>query len=101
MKNKNLKLKIVLTNIKRIITSILFINVMPFYNKVVLATTNKIFEQATCYFTGPQMEIETQAQEKNYFIILVPIAIVIILIIGLIVGIKRHKNKKMENKDDK
>ena len=99
MQNKKLKLKIALTNIRRIITSILFINIMPIYNKFVLWTSSGGVTHvvATCYDTGPQVEI----QEKNYFIIVVPIVIVVILIIGLVIGIKKHKKKKMEKENDK
>jgi len=108
MKNKKLKFKIALTNIRRIITSILFINIMPIFNKVVLAaeypsnlkTTGM---EVTCYAAGPQLKVApAPTEDMNLFVILVPVAVVVILVIGLIVGIKKHRKKNMENrKNDK
>lgn len=101
--NKKLKLKIILTNIRRVIMSVLFVN-LAFMNKVFAESTfaEVLRKQGpTCYATGPQ--IEPAYTIRHVFIGLVPIVLVIGLVMwGIIYIVKKHKNKsKKEENNDK
>ena len=97
--NKKLKLKIILTNIRRVIMSVLFVN-LAFMNKVFAGRFAKEFmEQGpTCYALGPE-PVEPVFTIKHVFIGLVPV----VLVLGIVICIvKKHKNKsKKEENNDK
>ena len=100
MKKLILKLKIIMTNISRIIMSFLFINLnFSLANKVLGATIGDVTQlQITCYGTGPRETLSTNTFTlKNVLIILVPVAIIIGAIILIV---KRRKNKSKEEKKD-
>ncbi len=99
---KNVKLKVVLTNISRIITSFLFINLGSLiHSKYVNAASARM--EPSCYLVGPtDSHYNNSVSEAgkqiigtdNVFIILVPIAIIVI-IVGIVIY-KCKKNKKKE-----
>lgn len=97
--NKKLKLKIILTNIRRVIMSVLFVN-LAFMNKVFAGRQFVEFvEQGpTCYDRGPE-PVEPVFTIKHVFIGLVPV----VLVLGIVICIvKKHKNKsKKEENNDK
>lgn len=100
MKKLILKLKIIMTNISRIIMSFLFINLnFSLANKVLGATIGDVTQlQITCYDTGPRETLSTNTFTlKNVLIILVPAAIIIGVIISIV---KRRKNKSKKEKKD-
>ena len=100
MKKLILKLKIIMTNISRIIMSFLFINLnFSLANKVLGTTIGEVIEpQITCYGAGPRETLSTNTFTlKNVLIILVPVAIIIGAIILIV---KRRKNKSKEEKKD-
>lgn len=100
MKKLILKLKIIMTNISRIIMSFLFINLnFSLANKVLGATIGDVTQlQITCYDTGPRETLSTNTFTlKNVLIILVPAAIIIGVIILIV---KRRKNKSKKEKKD-
>ncbi len=100
MKKLILKLKIIMTNISRIIMSFLFINLnFSLSNKVLGATIGDVTQlQITCYDTGPRETLSTNTFTlKNVLIILVPAAIIIGVIISIV---KRRKNKSKKEKKD-
>lgn len=94
--NKKLKLKIILTNIRRVIMSVLFVN-LAFMNKVF---AGRVFPDlgVTCYDRGPE-PVEPVFTIKHVFIGLVPV----VLVLGIVICIvKKHKNKsKKEENNDK
>ena len=94
--NKKLKLKIILTNIRRVIMSVLFVN-LAFMNKVF---AGRVFPDlgTTCYDRGPE-PVEPVFTIKHVFIGLVPV----VLVLGIVICIvKKHKNKsKKEENNDK
>ncbi len=100
--NKKTNMKIIWTTIRRVIMSVLFVN-LSFGSKVL--ATNGLpaikglpTEQITCYAVGPRQTAGVM-NFKNVFIIFVPVA----LIVGIVVYmVKKHKNKsKKEENDDK
>lgn len=100
MKKLILKLKIIMTNISRIIMSFLFINLnFSLANKVLGATIGDVTQlQITCYDTGPRETLSTNTFTlKNVLIILVPAAIIIGVIILIV---KKRKNKSKKEKKD-
>lgn len=116
---ERLKLKIAFTNIRRIIMSFLFINLAGFFQKNVKGAVdrnliNKIDMNSmvvTCYLAGPTEKVTPMSVldkiinycQENVFILLVPIALVILLILFIIKNIKRNKELqgKKEEKNDK
>lgn len=103
MKKIFLKIRIIMTNISRIIMSFLFINLSSLFQNNAQATNTNVNEPIiiTCYYTGPQSTKETLVDSMNLekvFIIAVPVVIVIVLV-SLII-IKKKKSKK-EKKDVK
>lgn len=113
MKKLILKLKIIMTNISRVIMSFLFVNLnFSLANKVSgTYIGNKGEVQGTCYgaplyYDIGQEEFNQVAKEtlstntftlKNVLIILVPVAIIIGAIILIV---KRRKNKSKQEKKD-
>lgn len=117
---KHLKLKILFTNIRRIIMSILFINVGNFFNNKVKGI-EKV--EITCYDAGPTEPLITcyglpapeisiwnkivDFLEENIFVLLVPIVLIIITIIFAAKKIKENRKideevkRRMEEKNDK
>lgn len=95
MKKLALKLKIIITNISRIIMSFLFINLNFSLNNKALGASIKNMD-VTCYDTFPAEQSETFTF-KNVLIILVPVAIIIGTIILIV---KRKKKKSKEEKTD-
>ena len=97
MKKVILRIRILLTNISRVIMSFLFINLNFSYVNKVFGVSTAPRVQVTCYAAGPQ-ENDTLAL-SNVLIFLVPV----IIVIGTIVLIvkKKKNNAKEENKDDK
>ncbi len=107
MKKMLLKLKILLTNISRVIMSFLFINLnFSYINKVFGVSVSDMSTQMTCYDTSPMIQTENTLTLKNILIILVPVIIVVVAVV-LIVKNKKSKSKekkeesKEEKKDDK
>lgn len=100
MKKLILRLKIIITNISRIIMSFLFINLnFSLANKVFGVSLKDIDSmQITCYEAGPSEIVSTNTFTlKNVLIILVPVAIIIGVIILIV---KKKKNKSKEEKKD-
>ena len=100
MKKLILRLKIIITNISRIIMSFLFINLnFSLANKVFGVSLKDIDSmQITCYDAGPSEIVSTNTFTlKNVLIILVPVAIIIGVIILIV---KKKKNKSKEEKKD-
>ena len=100
MKKLILRLKIIITNISRIIMSFLFINLnFSLANKVFGVSLKDIDSmQITCYDVGPSAIVSTNTFTlKNVLIILVPVAIIIGVIILIV---KKKKNKSKEEKKD-
>ena len=101
MKKLILKLRIIMTNISRIIMSFLFINLnFSLANKVSGTYIGEAEEmpRITCYAPGPRETPSTNTFTlKNVLIILVPVAIIIGVIILIV---KRRKNKSKKEKKD-
>lgn len=107
---KNLKFRILLTNISRIIRSIIFINLSNIVlgvNKV-FGTSKKLDEiQITCYDMGPTESITSSSVgdkiisyfQENIFILIVPIVVIVILVVFITKKMKQKKEWK--NKNDK
>jgi hypothetical protein len=105
MKKLVLKLKILLTNISRIIMSVLFVNLNFLFPSKVNAWTIDTSDM-TCYITGGP---STTTQEEGFFssfslekvfIIAVPVVIVIALASFIIIKRKKSKkNSKSKNKE--
>lgn len=96
MRKSILKLKITMTNISRIIMSLLFVNLGYLFQNNVQASMEPI-----CYLAGPSTDAKLVSNSINLqkvFIIAVPIVLVIALVSFII--IKRNKSKKKENKED-
>lgn len=103
MKKIFFKIRIIMTNISRIIMSFLFINLSSLFQNNAQATNTNVNEPIiiTCYDAGPPNTKEALVDSMNLekvFIIAVPVVIVIALI-SLII-IKKKKSKK-EKKDVK
>lgn len=100
MKELILKLRIIMTNISRIIMSFLFINLnFSLANKVLGTTIEEVPQvEMICYGAGPRETLSTNTFTlKNVLIILVPVAIIIGVIILIV---KRRKNKSKKEKKD-
>lgn len=98
MKKMLLKIRILLTNLSRVIMSFLFINLnFSFANKVFGVSLKDIESmQITCYDAGPSEIVSTNTFTlKNVLIILVPVAIIIGVIILIV---KKKKSKSKEEK---
>lgn len=95
MKKMLLKIRILLTNISRIIMSFMFINLnFSYANRVLGVSINDLDIQMTCYDVGPPIESANTLTLKNILIILVPVAI----IIGAVILIVKKKSKSKEEK---
>lgn len=95
---KMIKLRVFATNVFRIISSFLFVNMSFLFNNRALGNSVNpfnVYPENTCYARGP---VSPAYMFRKVFILLVPIAIVIAVII--IVYKKRKKSGK-EKKDDK
>jgi len=88
MKKNTLKLKVKITNIRRVIMSFLFINLST---AKIFGTKPYISPDVTCYVAYEPVKTDPGL---NVFIVIVPIAIIIILVVA---GIKYFKFKKNEN----
>lgn len=98
MKKILLKIRIVLTNISRVIMSFLFINLnFSYINRVLGVSITDISPQITCYDVGPSIETSNTLTLKNVLIILVPVVIVIGAVILIV---KKKKSKSKEEKKD-
>lgn len=108
MKKKTVKLKILLTNIRRIIMSFLFVNLGTFFQNNVKAV-GTLFQSnidVSCYWAGPTTSnlstpITTGEKIVNFFqehvfILIVPIALIILLIIFIA---KKKKEEIELNKE--
>lgn len=96
MRKIRLKLKIIMTNLSRIIMSFLFVNLGSLFQNGVQASTDP-----TCYWVGPTVDKKvSDFSWDKVFIILVPIVIVITLISFIIIKRKKKKAKKKENKGE-
>ena len=103
---KKLKCKILLTNISRIIRSVILINLSSIIlgiNKVFGIDINMIKETPpTCY--ADQYPMKDQMKyflKENIFILLVPIVLIIITVIFVTKRIKgNRKIKENDNKED-
>jgi hypothetical protein len=108
MKKLILKIKILLTNISRIIMSFLFINLnFSFLNKAFAdidptnATLSSTFTQVDCYSAATQKSVgDVVLEYKSVFIILVPIAIIVGIVIIKCKKYKKNSKAKGERKDD-
>ena len=106
MKKWILKIRILLTNISRVIMSFLFINLnFSFLNKVYGVSLSDSSLEITCYDAGPEVTcyadsaIEPEIFTlKNVLIVLVPIVIVVVAVI--LIMKKRKKNKSKEDKKE-
>lgn len=98
MKKLILKLKIIMTNISRVIMSFLFINLnFSYVNRVLGENVTVISPTVTCYYSGPLEETSNTLTLKKVLIILVPAVIVIGTAILII---KKKKSKSKEEKKD-
>lgn len=95
MKKILLKIRILLTNISRVIMSFLFIDLnLSYINRVFGVSTTDISPQITCYEVIP-IKTSNTLTLKNVLIILVPVVIVIGAIILIV---KKKKGKSKEEK---
>ena len=111
MKKLKLKLRIIMTNISRILWSFLFINLyLSYVNKKPVLSANAIdtktlvnFNLETCYdagYTTSTMDPDT-ITIKNVLIILIPVVIIIGIAVLIIRNrIKKPKERNKENKDN-
>lgn len=98
MKKLILKLKIIMTNISRIIMSFLFVNLGPLFQNNVQASI-----EPSCYIAGPSVDEKVVSNSINLqkvFIIAVPIVLVIALVSFIIIKKKKSKKKEKENKEE-
>lgn len=98
MKKLILKLKIIMTNISRIIMSFLFVNLGFLFQNNVQASM-----EPTCYIAGPSVDEKVVSNSINLqkvFIIAVPIVLVIALVSFIIIKKKKSKKKEKENKGE-
>ena len=109
----NFKFKIALTNISRIIISVIFINLSSVVfkmNRAFGTTINIDLDSITCYAVGPSMspwEKTINFFQENVFILIVPIILLVLLIIFLIKKIKetikinKEVKRRMEERHDR
>ena len=98
MKKLILKLKIIMTNISRIIMSFLFVNLGSLFQNNVQASI-----EPSCYVAGPSVDEKVVSNSINLqkvFIIAVPIVLVIALVSFIIIKKKKSKKKEKENKGE-
>lgn len=98
MKKLILKLKIIMTNISRIIMSFLFVNLGSLFQNKVQASI-----EPTCYIAGPSVDEKVVSNSINLqkvFIIAVPIVLVIALVSFIIIKRKKSKKKEKDNKGE-
>lgn len=98
MKKLILKLKIIMTNISRIIMSFLFVNLGSVFQNSVHASIDP-----TCYIAGPTDGAKvnsTSVSLEKVFIIAVPIVLVIALVSFIIIKRKKSKKKEKDNKEE-
>lgn len=98
MKKFVLKLKIITTNISRIIMSFLFVNLGSLFQNSVQASI-----EPTCYIAGPSVDekvVSTSVNLEKVFIIAVPIVLVIALVSFIIIKRKKSKKKEKDNKGE-
>lgn len=99
MKKWILKIRILLTNISRVIMSFLFINLnFSFLNKVYGVSLSDSSLEMTCYDAGPDVVEPEIFTVKNVLVVLVPIVIVVVAVI--LIMKKRKKNKSKEDKKE-
>lgn len=101
MKKVVLKLKIIMTNIARVIMSFLFVNLGSFFQNGVQASQRTI--EPTCYIAGHSVDekvVSSSVNLEKVFIIAVPIILVIVLISFVIIKIKKSKKKEKDNKEN-
>lgn len=102
MKKLILKLKIIMTNISRIIMSFLFVNLGVLFQNNVQANV-QVSMEPTCYVAGPSVDEKVVSNSINLqkvFIIVVPIVLVIALVSFIIIKKKKSKKKEKENKGE-
>ena len=98
MKKFIMKLKILVTNISRVIMSLLFVNIeISFMDNVFAVSPSSVSYEITCYDVAPPYEPKQEL--NNILIFLVPIVIIIGVVIFIV--IKKNKKTKEEKKDDK
>ena len=101
MKKLILKLKIIMTNISRIIMSFLFVSLnFSYVNRVFGVSKTNTPLEITCYDVagydvGTSIETSNTLTLKNVLIILVP---VVIIIGAIILIVKKKKSKSKEEK---
>ena len=95
MKKFLLKLRILFTNICRVITSFLFVNLI--ISSKGIAVNEPIIIETTCYAVGPPVNTSKTGHEVNIFAILVPVVIVVAGIVIFVIHMKKRKNKKEDN----
>ena len=85
MKKRFLKLKIIMTNISRVIMSFLFVNVGYLFRNTVLAikASDTFIAEPTCYDVGPSAS--NSINLEKVFIIVVPIVLVIAVVSYIII----------------
>ena len=106
MKKRFLKLKIIMTNISRVIMSFLFVNVGYLFRNSVLAVEPTCYDvgpsvraEVTCYAAGPSAS--NSINLEKVFIIVVPIVLVIAVVSYIIIKKKKSKKKKEEVNKEK
>ena len=98
MKKLILRLKIIITNISRIIMSFLFVNLGSLFQNNVQASI-----EPTCYIAGPSVDEKVVSNSINLekvFIIAVPIVLVIAIVSFIIIKKKKSKKKEKETKGE-
>lgn len=98
MKKLILKFKITMTNISRIITSFLFVNLGYLFQNNVQASI-----EPTCYIAGPSADEKVVSNSINLqkvFIVAVPIVLVVAIVSFIIIKKKKSKKNEKENKGE-
>lgn len=101
MKKIFLKIRIIMTNISRIIMSFLFINLSSLFQNNAQATNVNEPIIITCYVAGPTNTKEALVDSmdlEKVFIIAVPVVIVIALVSLIIIKKKKSKKEKEDVK---
>ncbi len=96
MKKLALKLKIIMTNISRIIMSFLFVNLGALFQNNAQASI-----EVTCYMAGPSVDkkiVSNSINLEKVFIIVVPIVLVIAIVSFIIIKKKKSKEEKKDVK---
>lgn len=96
MKKQSLKLRIIMTNISRIIMSFLFVNLVALFQNNVQASM-----EPTCYIAGPSVDgkvVSNSINLQKVFIVAVPIVLVVAIVSFIIIKKKKSKKNEKENK---